>query len=454
MGASLILGGHWLGLIPDSRPAEIRARQKLSEAIAINAAAHVRKQQWIDLEVAFQTQTDRDERLLSVGVRSGTGALRVATAHHAEIWETAASESSNVDAVKVPITLNRRPWGHVELCFRRSNPTMLAQLMTHPLIRLLAFFTLVGIPVYTIFVSRVIRLFHSTQVVPDRVRQALDTLAEGLLVLDENEHIVLANQSFAKTLDVATSELVDQPASSLSWVAPDEHSDEAYPWSLAIHQAATQTERMLRLQMPHGESRIFSVNAAPLGGDDSPRGALATFRDVTHIEQHRAELETMLSMLRSSRDEIERKNAELEILATQDALTGCLNRREFFKRFEVLWHQAHQQQTPLACIMIDNDHFKSVNDNYGHHIGDEVLRRVARVIRKRHQDHGVVCRYGGEEFCVVLPGLSAEQAEQEAELTRIAISDIQLEDPSELRLTASLGISELAFGAPRRSRSD
>ena len=426
----------------------MRARQQLSEAIAINAAAHVRKQQWIDLETAIQTQTDRDDRLLSVGVRSDAGALRVATGHHAEIWETSASESSNVDGVKVPITLNRRPWGHVELCFRRPNPTMLAQLMTHPSIRLLAFFALAGIPVYTIFVSRVIRLFHSTQVVPDRVRQALDTLAEGLLVLDEDEHIVLANQSFAKTLDVATGELVDQPASSLSWVAPDENSEEPYPWSMAIHQATTQTERMLRLKMSDGESRIFSVNAAPLGGDGSPRGALATFRDVTHIEQHRAELETMLSMLRSSRDEIERKNSELEILATQDALTGCLNRREFFKRFDKLWNQAQQEQTPLACIMIDNDHFKSVNDNYGHHVGDEVLRRVARVIRNRHQDHGVVCRYGGEEFCVVLPGLTAEAAEQEAELTRIAISDIQLEDPKQLRLTASLGISEIAFGAP------
>ncbi len=361
--------------------------------------------------------------LLSVGVRSDSGALRVATGHHAEIWDARESDSGNVDAVKVPITLNRRPWGHVELCFHKSAPSMLASLMKHPLIRLLAFFTLAGIPVYTIFVSRVIQLFHSTQVVPDRVRQALDTLAEGLLVLDENERIVLANQSFAKTLDVATNELVDQPASSLSWVAFDECSD-AYPWSLAIHEAAPQTERMLRLEMHSGESRIFSVNAAPLGGEGSPRGALATFRDVTHIERHRAELENMLSMLRSSRDEIERKNSELEILATQDALTGCLNRREFFKRFERLWNQAQTDQLPLSCIMIDNDHFKSVNDNYGHHIGDEVLRRVARVIRKRHQDHGVVCRYGGEEFCVVLPGFTLEAAEKEAELTRIAISNI------------------------------
>ncbi len=446
LGASLILGGHWLGLVPDSGPLEMRARQRLSESIAINAAAHVRKQQWIELETTLQTQTDRDESLLSVGVRSNLGALPASTAHHTEIWQARQADSADVDAVQVPITLNRRPWGHVELCFQKSSHSMLASVMTHPLIRLLAFFALAGIPVYTLFVSRVIRLFHMTQVVPDRVRQALDTLAEGLLVLDEDANIVLANRAFAKTLDVAPTELVKQPANSLSWVTSE--SEETYPWTLAIGEAAPQTERMLCLELSDGEHRIYSVNAAPLGGEDgSPRGALATFRDVTHVEKHRVELESMLSMLRSSRDEIERKNSELEVLATQDALTGCLNRREFFKRFENFWTRARQEQGPLACIMIDNDHFKRVNDNYGHHVGDEVLRRVASVIRSRHQDHGVVCRYGGEEFCVVLPGLSLEAARNEAELTRIAISEIRLENVQDLRPTASFGVSDLALGA-------
>ncbi len=447
VGASLILGGHWLGLLPETGPLKMRARQQLSESIAINAAAHVRKQQWIDLETALQTQVDRDDELLSVGVRSGAGMLRVDSGHHHEIWETQQSGSTQVEAVKVPITLNRRPWGHVELCFRASNPTLLASVMQHPLIRILAFFLLAGIPVYTIFVTRVIKLFHSTQVVPDRVRQALDTVAEGLLVLDENERIVLANRAFATTLNVSTDDLVNQPAGSLSWAPFDSGAELSFPWTLAVHQSVPQTEIMLRLEMPDCDSRIFSVNAAPLGGDGAPRGALATFRDVTHIEKHRTELETMLSMLRSSRDEIERKNSELEILATQDALTGCLNRREFFKRFDQCWNQAKSLDQPLACIMIDNDHFKSVNDNYGHHIGDEVLRRVSRVIRQRHQDQGLVCRYGGEEFCVVLPGLTLEQAMAEAELTRLAISEIAFEQPADLCLTASLGVSELRFGA-------
>lgn len=444
VGASLILGAHWLGYIPDSAPITMRARQSLSEAIAVNAAAHIRKQQWRDLKATLETQVDRDDELLSIGLRSDLGTLRVDTGHHQEIWPETGKGLGRVDAFKVPITLNRRPWGEVELCYRRPHETAIAQAMHHPLVRLLGFFCISGIFGYTFFVVRVLKLFNSTQVVPDRVRQALDTLAEGLLVLDEKGRIVLANQSFADTVGIKPEELAEMPASDLAWV-DDASSDNTFPWSSAIDESTLQSEKMLRYRLPNGEQRIFSVNVAPLGQGNSQRGALATFRDVTHVEEHRAELEKMLSLLRSSRDEIKRKNVELEILATQDALTGCMNRRAFFERFDRSWSEARAQQDSLSCIMIDIDHFKSVNDTYGHHTGDEVLRRVSHVIRDLHREHGLVCRYGGEEFCIVLPYFDLDRAVDEAERTRIAISDIVLEEPAELKLTASLGVSELRF---------
>ena len=97
--------------------------------------------------------------------------------------------------------------------------------------------------------------------------------------------------------------------------------------------------------------------------------------------------------------------------------------------------------------MIDIDHFKSVNDTYGHHTGDEVLREVSSVVRELFSEYGLVCRYGGEEFCVLLPNHHAEQAVMESEKIRAAIGKVRLEDPAELRLTASLGVSELRFKA-------
>ncbi len=446
VGASLILGAHWFGYIPDSVPITIRARQSVSEAIAINAAAHVRKGQWIDLRTALQTQVDRDPDLLSVGVRSDLGVLRVDTGHHEEIWPSSEAGNPSVDTIKVPITLNRRPWGDVELAFRQPHASAFARTMHHPLVRLLSFFMICGLFAYTFFVIRIMRVFSSTQVVPDRVRQALDTLAEGLLVLDEKGRIVLANRAFADMVEVETDELTNQSAGDLNWIAQD-ITETNFPWTRAIAKTELQTDEMIRYQLPSGVQRIFSVNAAPLGKERSQRGALATFRDVTHVEEHRAELERMLSLLRSSRDEIKRKNSELEILATQDALTGCLNRRAFFESFESQWSEAQALSTPLACVMIDVDHFKNVNDTYGHHTGDEVLRQVSKVVRRLHSDDGLVCRYGGEEFCVLLPHYDLHRALEAAEKTRQAISAIRLLEPAQLRLTASLGVSELRFNA-------
>ena len=442
LGASLILGAQWVGFLPDPTPSLMRGRKMLCESIAVNSAAHIRRRQWTDLEAALQLQVDRNPEILSVGIRSDLGILRVSSAHHADIWDTRNDEVSHVAASQVPITLNQRPWGEVEICFHQPHQTMFEWAMQHPLLRLLMFFCATGLFAYTFFVVRILKLFNSTQVVPDRVRQALDTLAEGLLVLDEKGCIVLANRAFTETVGIPAEDLAQRPASELSWTR-DQPEDGDYAWQAAISELKVQSEQMLRYQLADGTQRIFSVNAAPLGRGGSQRGALATFRDVTHVEEHRAELEKMLSLLRSSRDEIKRKNVELEILATQDALTGCLNRRAFFEHFDRLWIDA--DQTGLACVMIDIDHFKSVNDTYGHYTGDEVLRQVSRVVRELHKEHGVICRYGGEEFCLILPGYSLDRAIDEAERTRMAIGEIRLSEPADLRLSASLGVSEMRF---------
>ena len=450
VGASLILGAHWFGFLPDLAAARTHARTALSETIAVNAAAHVRKQQWVDLASTLKTQVDRNPELISIGVRGSLGGLRVDTGHHAEVWATRAQATetqgkpSRIDAVEVPITLNRRPWGKVELAFQQPHATKLARIMNHPLVRLVMFFAVAGLISYTLFMVRIFGLFNSTQVVPDRVRQALDTLAEGLLVLDEHGHIVLANRAFQDITATAEADIVGESAIQLNWMSED-IADETYPWIDAISTAKVQTEKIIRYEMESGEQRIFSVNATPLGKDNSQRGALATFRDVTHVEEHRAELERMLGLLRSSRDEIKRKNCELEVLATQDALTGCLNRRAFFENFESLWTESKVMDSPLACLMIDVDHFKNVNDTYGHHAGDDVLRAVSQAIRTVHEGAGLVCRYGGEEFCVVLPHTDLETAIEKAELTRVTIAAIRLLDPADLRLTASVGVSEMRF---------
>jgi len=447
VGMGLILSCQWLGLIPDAKRLELRARSQRCETLAIACAAMIRSSQWSQLEATLRATTHRDEELLSIGVRSLSGQLRVDSGRHRDLWRQALKDKSLL-TVHVPVTLNRLPWGQVEFCFVAPDGGGAFAFLRHPLTRLMGFFFGAGLCIYTFFVARVMGLFNSVQVVPDRVRQALDTLAEGLLVLDEGERIILANRAFSETVGLDPEALSGRAASSLDWVCNDAGGVADFPWSRAIASSKPQTEQMLRYRLGDQRECIFSINSAPIQATDGHhRGALVTLRDVTHLETHRAELETMLAMLRSSRDEISRKNRELEILATQDALTSCLNRRAFFERFSIAFRFSRLSQSPLACVMVDNDHFKSVNDTYGHHIGDEVLRRVAAKLHELHRETHLVCRYGGEEFCILLPGFELHEAAAAAERIRLAIMDIRLEDPADLRLTASLGVSTINFGA-------
>ena len=93
---------------------------------------------------------------------------------------------------------------------------------------------------------------------------------------------------------------------------------------------------------------------------------------------------------------------QLSFLATRDQLTGLLSRRTFFEILEQQFQHAIRENRQLACVMVDIDSFKAVNDEYGHLVGDEVLAAVAGVLKQCRRASDSICRYGGEEFCVLL----------------------------------------------------
>jgi len=139
------------------------------------------------------------------------------------------------------------------------------------------------------------------------------------------------------------------------------------------------------------------------------------------------------------------KNRELQFLATRDPLTGCLNRRSLFEKFEKHWRYAAKNQKPLACVMVDIDFFKSINDDYGHKTGDDVLRETGKLLTTLATGEDLPARYGGEEFCVVLPGLNLDQAFQRSEEIRTSLADLEFEG---FTITASLGVSSTELAPP------
>ena len=116
-------------------------------------------------------------------------------------------------------------------------------------------------------------------------------------------------------------------------------------------------------------------------------------------------------------------NVELSALASTDALTGLPNRRQFDATLNKEWYRALRDGTPLGLLMIDVDHFKSLNDRFGHPVGDTFLARVGRVIRDNVRRAGdLASRYGGEEFAVILPGTVSGGALEIAEVIRRAVA--------------------------------
>jgi len=146
-----------------------------------------------------------------------------------------------------------------------------------------------------------------------------------------------------------------------------------------------------------------------------------------------------------SRDITEQKNLEerLETLAIEDGLTGLANRRRFDERLQEEWARCARDSTPLSLLMMDVDHFKTFNDQYGHPAGDECLRSVARILAaetKRTAD--LAARYGGEEFALLLPNTAAEGCARVAERIRRELGKAAISHESNLpsgRVTASLG---------------
>jgi two-component system, cell cycle response regulator len=136
---------------------------------------------------------------------------------------------------------------------------------------------------------------------------------------------------------------------------------------------------------------------------------------------------------------------ELVRLASIDALTGLHNRRHLESRAGAEMARARRYETPFSVVIGDLDHFKRVNDQYGHNIGDVVLRRVAELMRHNLREEDLAVRWGGEEFLLLLPGVDEAGALQAAEKIRRILAETTLDcDGHEILVTISLGVAEYA----------
>ena len=133
----------------------------------------------------------------------------------------------------------------------------------------------------------------------------------------------------------------------------------------------------------------------------------------------------------------------MERLAISDPLTGAANRRHFFNMAEKELERARRYDKAVALIMMDIDYFKRVNDPYGHQAGDEALKALVSCCRVLIRDSDLLARFGGEEFCLLLPETGIHQADKLAKRLRCSVEDLRVcEGGREFGFTVSMGVTE------------
>ena len=435
---SALLVAGLLGLIPNVGTAAQKNRSAFCEATAVSFMALAPRMNEQQIQETFDAIRRRNPEVESLAVRiDRSGELLFASGEHRSLWDTSGSVPDSSREFIVPITASGEHWGQLEVRFIEVAAGPLGNIM-RPEFSLSLFLGVGLFFSFSLYLRRVLRQLNPSQVIPSRVREALDALAEGLLVIDTDGRIVLANSAFAQHVGQEVEKLVGKNANQIGFRHQNEARLSEQPWQTTISSGQSLRGVIMKFGAS-GKETTFSVSSVPIHDERQKcRGVVASFEDVTELDRKQKELRDALSSLKQSSEEVRQQNRELEWLATRDALTGCVNRRSFFKDFESTWAQKKMVGGELSAMMVDIDHFKSINDNHGHAMGDEVLRKVASVVMKTVAESDIVCRYGGEEFSVLMPDTTLDDAELRAERIRLAIKSLQI---GELKVTASLGVS-------------
>ena len=302
--ASLLLVAIYLGLVPDRVGAIREGRAALAEAIAANSSAFISQADIRRLEANLRLVVDRNDDILSAAVRRTSGELVVAIGDHDRLWQDMPSGYSTDSQLQVPIWTTKQKWGQIELRCRPLAASGWKRFIYHPRILLIVFLVLSCFVMFYLYLSKMLRHLDPSQAIPARVRSALDTIVDGLLIIDLKGRIMLANQAFANVVNERPDALIGRQVSDFAWSLNDGSplDPKAYPWVKAVQRVRPQKNNMVYLNDHKSKRRTFMVNCSPiLITGNKPGGVMISFDDVTQLDEKEVEL-------RKSKEEAEAAN--------------------------------------------------------------------------------------------------------------------------------------------------
>jgi diguanylate cyclase (GGDEF)-like protein/PAS domain S-box-containing protein len=269
-------------------------------------------------------------------------------------------------------------------------------------------------------------------VIPIARSHLIENMRDGILVLDEQNRIVDMNPAMENFLEENVSFYIGKNA-----------FDVFHPWMKKTDHLLDGIEARTELKVPKDPSRYFDLHVTPLYDKRQLlNGRLMVFRDITERKQVEKRLRYVNDRLQTQLIEIGILQSKLREQAIRDPLTNLFNRRYLEETLERELSRAAREGYSVCVIMIDLDHFKRVNDTYGHEAGDEVLKSLAITLSEQCRRGDFACRYGGEEFVVVMPNINMDTAYERAESIRQALNSLRVPyKHNNLAITISMGIA-------------
>ncbi len=287
---TMLMLADMLGMIPDPRVTAMQSRCTVSELVALQIRPVILQEDLVRMEAMLKAVVKRNDEILSGAVRRRDGKVVATVGDHRQLWDTDITVSDDRQ-VYVPLNAAGQYWGRVEICFKPLMRRGVWGLLDSPAVQLTGLIGLLCWIAFYFYLRKMLSHLDPSRAVPGRVRSALDTLGDGLLVLDRKERIVLVNRSLAESIGTSPEKLVGVQAAKLPWELTDEQTANGFPWTRAITLGMNIQGETLRYRREGVDDAVFLTSCSPVpGSDGSTQGVLVSLDDVTELEETKQQL--------------------------------------------------------------------------------------------------------------------------------------------------------------------